>query len=134
MSSIGTVEEVIVGVSNSIESDIQDVDGFNEWVTTHGLGRTDSAEAIVARQAAFHVCLSAALYESYRSEQRDLSRLDSDTFHKSVSEACDVTRDDSFTDYFLTDVSKLFDEDDLARLIEAKEQFVSATDPAETIG
>jgi len=134
MSSIGTVEEVIVGVSNSIESDIQDVDGFNEWVTTHGLGRTDSAEAIVARQAAFHVCLSAALYESYRSEQRDLSRLDSSSFHESVSEAHDVTGEDSFTDYFLTDVSKRFDEDDIDRLIDAHDQFASADDPAETIG
>ena len=134
MSTVGTVQEGIADAAKSIESDIQDVDGFDEWVETHGLGRTDSAEAIVARQAAFHVSLSATLYESYRSEGADISELDCDTFHESISEARDGIRDESFTDYFLTDVSKVFDEDDVDRLIDLREQFISADNPAEAIG
>jgi len=134
MSNVGTVQEGIADAATSIESDIQAVDGFDDWVETHGLGRTDSAEAIVARQAAFHVCLSATLHESYRSEGADISELDCDTFHESVSEARDDIRDESFTDYFLTDVSKLFDEGDVDRLIDLREQFVSADNPAEAIG
>ena len=134
MSGVRTVEQIIVDVANAIEADIQELDGFDEWVETHGLGRTDAAEAIVARQAAFHLCLITTLYESYWAEGADLSELESDSFGESVTAARDLTGDESFSEYFLTDASQLFDEADLDRLIEVKEQFVAADDPAEAIG
>ncbi|NHN60458.1 MULTISPECIES: class I SAM-dependent DNA methyltransferase [Halorussus] len=133
MSSAGTVEEIVTDAAQSIESDISDVDGFEEWVESHGLGRTDSSEAIVARQAAFHVALAATLYKSYRSKE-GLSELDATSFHDAVGEAEEVTGDESFSTYFLADAAQLFGEDDLERLIEAGERFASEDDPAEAIG
>jgi hypothetical protein len=134
MSSVGTIKEVIADVAEPIESEIADVDGFSEWVETHGLGRTDSSKAIVTRQAAFHVALTASLYESYCSAGTDLSELNAHSFHESIAHARSLTDDESFKNYFLTDASQLFSEDDVARLINAGEQFISAEDPAEAIG
>ncbi|MWV65664.1 N-6 DNA methylase [Halorubrum sp. JWXQ-INN 858] len=134
MSRSGTVEQIISDVAESIEGDVESLNGFEEWVDNHGLGRTDSADAIVARQAALHVSLVAALYESYRSEGVDLPQLDSTAYREQVTDARQKTGDDSFSSYFLSDAAELFDEDDLSRLIEAREQFVEADDLAETIG
>lgn len=134
MSRSGTVEQVISDVAESIEDDVESVDGFDEWVEAHGLGRTDSAEEIVARQAAFHVSLVSTLHESYRNEGVELPSLDADNYRESVSEARAETGDESFESYFLSAVADLFSADDLSRLIETREQFLSADDPAESIG
>ena len=136
MTSREPADAVIAAVATSIESDIQAVDGFDEWVETHGLGRTESPEAIVARQAAFHVCLVATLSASTASA--GATEGDSETGHESVAGGGAVTGAvsgrESFEDYFLADASRLFDDSEVARLAGLQEQFVSAADPAEAIG
>lgn len=134
MSRSGSVAQVIADVAESVEHDVDSVDGFEEWVDARGLGRTDSAAAIVARQAAFHVSLVSTLYESYRSGGSEMSAIAAERYEESVSEARAETGDTAFEPYFLSAVADLFSADALSRLIETRERFLAADDPAEAIG
>lgn len=133
MNRSGTVDQVISDVAESVEDVVESVEGFEEWVDTHGLGRTDTESEIVARQAAFHVSLVSALYESYREQRADLPPLRADTYWENISEARRKI-DEPFPSHFLSDAAELFGEGALSQLIDVRERFIDADDPAETIG
>lgn len=134
MTDATPAEAVVADAAAAVEPDVADVDGFDEWVSRHGLGRSAGATTVVARQAAFHVVLTAALIECYRRDGVELPRIDGENYRSAVATVAERTDDAAFEPYFLSAVARRFDEATLSSLVEAGARLHETEDPAETVG
>lgn len=108
---------------------------LTEWMSFHGLDRTDNPLLVVSRQAAFNILLKSALYSHYRLDSYELDALEGDTdLREHFTEAKSVTDSNAFDEYILDEVAHSANSETLQEIIKARHLLVNADDPAEEIG
>jgi len=140
MSEESPLEDAISDGGDNIYDEFDTASGdtltrIDDWISFHGLDRTENPLRTVAQQAAFNILLKSALYSHYRLDGHELESLETDTdIRECFAEAKSITGSNAFEESILDEVAFTAEQNTLQRIIEPRHLLVDADDPAETIG
>ncbi|WP_302083055.1 N-6 DNA methylase [Salinibaculum rarum] len=128
---LSAVNAIKAAADNITAASVPNNDPVNDWIETHGLSRNGEEKTIIARQAAFTVCLRFTYLEAAHAVNS--ANLTPEKYRALVTEHAAVEH--GFPDWFLLDeLAVSADSTTFTALSKITSIFTSATNPSDTIG